>query len=181
MIAWHHWLHGHEFEQALGVGDGHGSLACCSAWGHIELDMTEGLNSPEVMTERTCWCHAQSHVSELRLSLMLIAHSNQAVYHNTHWWIFTAMAITTTLMQMLQRILTRNDEWSFQVPFYSTASAVEFHFRMTSSIWHVIIKALWQVETLEFGYESLISFFCLLTCSFFFLLSVTIFLQACRL
>ena len=78
--------------------------------GHIELDMTEGLNSPEVMTERTCWCHAQSHVSELRLSLMLIAHSNQAVYHNTHWWIFTAMAITTTLMQMLQRILTRNDE-----------------------------------------------------------------------
>ena len=28
----HHWLHGHEFEQALGVGDGQGSLACCSPW-----------------------------------------------------------------------------------------------------------------------------------------------------
>ena len=34
----------HEFEQAPGVGDGHGSLACCSPWGHKELDMTEGLN-----------------------------------------------------------------------------------------------------------------------------------------
>ena len=33
MVGWHHWLHGHEFEQALGVGDGQGSLACCSQWG----------------------------------------------------------------------------------------------------------------------------------------------------
>ena len=33
MIGWHHWLDGHEFEQALGGGDGQGSLACCSPWG----------------------------------------------------------------------------------------------------------------------------------------------------
>ena len=33
MVGWHHWLDGHEFEQALGVGDGQGSLACCSSWG----------------------------------------------------------------------------------------------------------------------------------------------------
>ena len=33
MVRWHHWLNGHEFEQALGVGDGQGSLACCSPWG----------------------------------------------------------------------------------------------------------------------------------------------------
>ena len=33
MVGWHHRLHGHEFEQALGVGDGQGSLACCSPWG----------------------------------------------------------------------------------------------------------------------------------------------------
>ena len=32
---------GHEFEQALGVGDGQGGLACCSPWGRKELDMTE--------------------------------------------------------------------------------------------------------------------------------------------
>jgi len=43
MVGWHHQLNGHEFEQALGVGDGQGSLACCSLWGHKELDMTKQL------------------------------------------------------------------------------------------------------------------------------------------
>ena len=44
MVGWHHRLNGHEFKQALGVGDGQGSLACCSPWGHKELDMTERQN-----------------------------------------------------------------------------------------------------------------------------------------
>ena len=33
MVGWRQWLDGHEFEQALGVADGLGSLACCSPWG----------------------------------------------------------------------------------------------------------------------------------------------------
>ena len=41
MVGWHHRLDGHEFEQALGVGDGLGSLACCSPWGRKESDSTE--------------------------------------------------------------------------------------------------------------------------------------------
>ena len=41
MVGWHHQLNGHEFEQALGVGDGQGGLVCCSPWGHKESDMTE--------------------------------------------------------------------------------------------------------------------------------------------
>ena len=41
MVGSHHWLDGHEFEQALGVGDGQGSLACCILWVCKELDMTE--------------------------------------------------------------------------------------------------------------------------------------------
>ena len=32
MVRWHHQLDGHELEQAPGVGDGQGSLACCSPW-----------------------------------------------------------------------------------------------------------------------------------------------------
>ena len=44
MVGWHHQLNGDEFEQALGVGDGQGSLACCSPWGGKELDTTEQLN-----------------------------------------------------------------------------------------------------------------------------------------
>ena len=41
MVGWHHQLDGHEFEQALGVGDGQESLACFSPWGHKESDITE--------------------------------------------------------------------------------------------------------------------------------------------
>ena len=44
MVIWHHQLDGHEFEQALGVGDRQRSLMCCSPWGHKESDMTERLN-----------------------------------------------------------------------------------------------------------------------------------------
>ena len=44
MAGWHHRLNGHEFEQALGIGDGQGSLGCYSPWGHKESNMTEWLN-----------------------------------------------------------------------------------------------------------------------------------------
>ena len=40
MVGWHHQLNGHEFEQAPGVGDGQGSLVCCSPWGGKESDTT---------------------------------------------------------------------------------------------------------------------------------------------
>ena len=40
-VGCHHLLDGHGFEQTLGVGDRQGSLACCSPWGHKELDMTD--------------------------------------------------------------------------------------------------------------------------------------------
>ena len=36
MVGWHHRLDGHEFEQALRVGEGQGSLVCCSPWDHKE-------------------------------------------------------------------------------------------------------------------------------------------------
>ena len=45
MVGWHHWFNGHEFEQALGDGEGQGSLVCCSSWDHKELDMNELLNN----------------------------------------------------------------------------------------------------------------------------------------
>ena len=44
MVGWHHQLDGHEFEQALGVGEGLGSLACCSPWGLKDSNTTERLN-----------------------------------------------------------------------------------------------------------------------------------------
>ena len=44
MVGWHHRIDGHDSEQALGAGDGQGSLVCCSPWGRRESDTTERLN-----------------------------------------------------------------------------------------------------------------------------------------
>ena len=45
MVGWHHWLNGHEFEQAPGDGEGQGSLACSSPWATKESDTTERLKN----------------------------------------------------------------------------------------------------------------------------------------
>ena len=41
IVEWHDRLYEHEFEHALGVGDGQGSLACCDSCGRKQWDMTE--------------------------------------------------------------------------------------------------------------------------------------------
>ena len=41
MVGRRHLVNGHEFGETPGVGDGQRGLACCSSWGHKELDMTE--------------------------------------------------------------------------------------------------------------------------------------------
>ena len=51
MVGWHHWLNRHEFEQTPGDGEGEGSLACCSPWGHKESDTTGRLNNKRE------WCN----------------------------------------------------------------------------------------------------------------------------
>ena len=60
MVGWHHQLNGHKFEQPLGVGDGQGSLECCSPWGHKESDMTEWLNW--LIADLLC-CIAESNIT----------------------------------------------------------------------------------------------------------------------
>ena len=42
MVGWHHRLNGHEFQQTLGEGEGHGGLACCNPWGRKEWKRKEG-------------------------------------------------------------------------------------------------------------------------------------------
>ena len=61
MVGWHHRINGHEFEQALGVGDGQGSLACCSPRGCKELDTTERLNWLLHLQAVTSWATREAH------------------------------------------------------------------------------------------------------------------------
>ena len=54
MVGWYHRLNGHEFEQTLWVGEGQGSLVCCSPWGCKELEMTEVLNNDSKIFDLQC-------------------------------------------------------------------------------------------------------------------------------
>ena len=72
MVGWHHRLDGHEFEQALGVGDRQGGLACCNPWGRKEWDTIEQLN----------WTDRLVDYTQQKLLLRNLEAGNQS-------WIFT--------------------------------------------------------------------------------------------
>ena len=55
MLGWHHQLNGHESEQALGEGEGQGSLVCCSPWGRKESDTTEQVNNDYWAYSKALW------------------------------------------------------------------------------------------------------------------------------
>ena len=73
MVGWHHRSDGREFEQALGVGDGRGSLACCSAWGLKKSDTTEPLN----------WTNAEENVHIFKVSVIAQLVKNLPVMQET--------------------------------------------------------------------------------------------------
>ena len=60
MVGWHHQLNGHEFEQALGVGDGQGGLACCIPWGHRVRHNLETEKQPQLTS-----LHLPAHINVL--------------------------------------------------------------------------------------------------------------------
>ena len=64
-VRWLGGIHGHECEQAPGVGKGQGSLACCSPWGCKESDMTEQLNNNNIPTME---CHLALRRMEIFLN-----------------------------------------------------------------------------------------------------------------
>ena len=76
MAGGHHRLDGHEFEQAPGVGDGQGGLACCSPQSHKESDTTERLNRTEVISFRMNWLDLREVPGTLKSLLQY--HSSKA-------------------------------------------------------------------------------------------------------
>ena len=66
MAGWHHWLDGHEFEHAPGVGNGQGSVACCSPWGRKESDTIEWLNWTDVIQASPVIMHLRFLFRQLR-------------------------------------------------------------------------------------------------------------------
>ena len=62
MVGWPHWLNGYESEQVPGVGDGQGSLVCCSPWGCKESDMTEWISWTECFQKYQCFKVHENHM-----------------------------------------------------------------------------------------------------------------------
>ena len=69
MVGSHHRLNRHEFDWALGLGDGQGSLACCSPWGRKESDVTEQLNWTETLTANSLKWGTQRSQNKASFSL----------------------------------------------------------------------------------------------------------------
>ena len=96
MVGWHHRLDEHEFEQALGVGDGQGSLMCCSPWGRKDSDMTERLNWTTFGKTSNLPYHSLSlSLSQLFLyhlyTIISVTHKNVNIpkEKNNYYWIFS--------------------------------------------------------------------------------------------
>ena len=69
MVGWHHQFNGYEFEQALGVGDGQGSLVCCSPWGYKQSDTIEWLSWTELRSlTRTLLLPCNVEMRKMRLT-----------------------------------------------------------------------------------------------------------------
>ena len=74
MTGWHHWLDGHEFEQAPGAGDGQGGLVCCSPWGRIESDTTEWITAAylgliHVVVRQKQTQHCEAIILQIKINL----------------------------------------------------------------------------------------------------------------
>ena len=79
MVGWHHRLDGHEFEQALGDGEGQGSLACCSPWGFKESDTTERLSNKMFDIKEKLSLHVK-----IKISIAYVMYTTGQLSNNLH-------------------------------------------------------------------------------------------------
>ena len=141
IIGWHHWLSGHEFDQALGDGKGQGSLACCSPWGHKESDTTKQL-------------HFIHFKHSLALSFFGTGMKTDLFQSCGHCWVFQICwhIECSTLTASCFRIWTS----STGIPSLPLALFVvmlpkahlTFHSRMSGSRW--VITPSWLSRSLRF-------------------------------
>ena len=72
MVRWHHRHNGHEFELSPGVGNGQGSLVCCSPWVRKESDMTEQLNRTESVNSAKLQDTKSIHRNHLHFYILMM-------------------------------------------------------------------------------------------------------------
>ena len=83
MVRWHLRLNGHEYEQTLGDGDRQGILACCSPWGHKELDTTDRVDYNNNIQSFTQKCDLKGR---LQLGVDILLNKWQGVGDKGIFW-----------------------------------------------------------------------------------------------
>ena len=124
MVGWHHQLNEHEFDQAPGVGDGQGSLACYSPWGHKELDMTEQLNWTDVFPTQIYRQFNTKMITRLRKSGNLAPsdfESPASYLHNLHHLLTSPRGSHSILVTPVSCLFYRYPELWNQLHQMSTA------------------------------------------------------------
>ena len=132
MVGWHHQLDGHEFEQALGVGDGQGSLTCCSPWSHrVGHDWTE-LSLPLYV------CIASSLLIHLLMDIYVVSMSWLLWVVLELWWTGKPGVLQSMGLQWVKHdwvtelnwicsvcvLVTQYNVWLFATPCTSPGSSV---------------------------------------------------------
>ena len=108
MVGWHHRLDGHEFEQAVGVGDGQRGLACCSPCGRKESDTTEQLNLS---------CVATNLVTLALKRSSFLSHFPKLPQHLPLW--------SRSERVKFKKVVVRSANWSIHLCLTSTVSAMQ--------------------------------------------------------
>ena len=100
IVGWHHRLDGHEFEYALGVGDGQWSLACCSPWCQKELDMTEWLTWTEGIYQVSVYLDSK------RDNVVVVQSLSCVQLFVTSWTAVRQASLYFTISQSLLKLLS---------------------------------------------------------------------------
>ena len=127
MVGWHHWLNGHELEQALGVGDGQKSLVCYSPWGCKESDMTERLNwteltpypsQPSLQHPESTQTHVHRVNDAIQPSHPLSSPSPPALSLSQHQGLFQWVSSSHQVAKVLEfQLQHQSFQWIFKTDF----------------------------------------------------------------
>ena len=144
MVGWHHWLNGHEFEQAPEVGDGQGSLVCCSPWGHKESDTTEQLNWTELGLAEIHSTPAKPCMHQKKINVYCCRHLQSVlcvVYTAVLWpkspWF--GLLLSSSHFEWRIRALL----WMFHV---SSCQDSQINKKMRSKLYYLIIMFSWSIK-----------------------------------
>ena len=158
MVVWHQRHDGHEFEEAPGVGDGQGSLACCSPWGCKEWDTTEQLNWTEAaftgFSSNPAKIVSHYFYRAQRTVAGSFPFSRWGPGALWHWWAI-GLTVPTTFESWHTSSLTYNTTplFSIQCPPFLRLTAIKSYIWGNSPIWiwvlaqsHTHTQALWPLH-----------------------------------